>query len=367
MPCRTQLLVLALAIVAVGCERGGPVARPGSADSGRAATESADWDTIVAGPDVAEFAGAAVDPPADLGAPCSKNLDCERSLCVDARSGFVCSMFCVTECPDGWSCVALMLRDSDASYACFPDCTARADSDATCDGQDDDCDGLTDEDALPQPIECGAGACASAGQRVCEAGTWVEACTPTCDAPACLLATACTPGSAVACAGACGPGLRTCGADCTLGPCSAPEVGECTPGQQEELPCGSCKRVTRSCDATCTWGEFGPCQASPDCDPKCLAVYPDNCRPFVISLPPGTQARTVTWWPAYGGATDEVPVSAAGGVFSSPYGVCAGTLEWSGETPSGTATVCGVKGTVPLCDLPLGGYGATHDGKCKIL
>jgi hypothetical protein len=55
---------------------------------------------------------------------------------------------------------------------------SRALDDGTCDGLDDDCDGLTDEDAAPDPSACGAGACAAVGTRSCEAGRWVDDCRP---------------------------------------------------------------------------------------------------------------------------------------------------------------------------------------------
>jgi hypothetical protein len=54
----------------------------------------------------------------------------------------------------------------------------------TCDGADEDCDGMTDEEAqLPPPPTCGAGICAAVGTITCISGTIVETCEPGTAAP----------------------------------------------------------------------------------------------------------------------------------------------------------------------------------------
>jgi RHS repeat-associated protein len=60
--------------------------------------------------------------------------------------------------------------------ACSPG--APAHSDATCDGRDDDCDGASDEDYVPTSASCGVGACQRAGTTSCDEGQEVVACTP---------------------------------------------------------------------------------------------------------------------------------------------------------------------------------------------
>jgi len=45
-----------------------------------------------------------------------------------------------------------------------------SDSDPTCDGVDDDCDGLTDEDYEPEVVTCGTGACVSQAESACVDG-----------------------------------------------------------------------------------------------------------------------------------------------------------------------------------------------------
>ncbi|HEY6880326.1 MAG TPA: MopE-related protein [Polyangiales bacterium] len=69
-------------------------------------------------------------------------------------------------------CTAGNIQDS-----CTP-LAPRATTDATCDGLDDDCNGIADEDFSPVPSQCGVGACAATGSRVCSAGVQVDMCTP---------------------------------------------------------------------------------------------------------------------------------------------------------------------------------------------
>jgi hypothetical protein len=70
------------------------------------------------------------------------------------------------------SCVGGAVQDS-----CVPGPPAAPD-DASCNGQDDDCSGQVDEDYAAQPTVCGVGACAALGSIACEAGQPVEICTP---------------------------------------------------------------------------------------------------------------------------------------------------------------------------------------------
>jgi hypothetical protein len=51
-------------------------------------------------------------------------------------------------------------------------------SDNTCDNIDNDCDGEVDEDYEITTTTCGVGACVSEGRRVCESGQEIDTCTP---------------------------------------------------------------------------------------------------------------------------------------------------------------------------------------------
>ena len=50
-----------------------------------------------------------------------------------------------------------------------------------CDGRDNDCDGFVDEDIAVEETSCGAGACAATGERRCVDGALVDSCLPAAD------------------------------------------------------------------------------------------------------------------------------------------------------------------------------------------
>jgi hypothetical protein len=53
-----------------------------------------------------------------------------------------------------------------------------APDDAICNGIDDDCDWVVDEEYAPTPTTCGVGVCSSTGTKTCVSGTEVDSCVP---------------------------------------------------------------------------------------------------------------------------------------------------------------------------------------------
>ena len=143
------------------------------------------------------------------------------------------------------SCVAGVELDS---------CVAgtAADFDATCDGVDDDCDGVTDEDFLTVPTSCGAGACAATGETSCVAGDELDSCSasdPAADDVTC-------DGVDDDCNGATDDGYSTVATACGDGACAASGETSCVAGAvvdscvagEGALSDASCDGVDNDCD-----------------------------------------------------------------------------------------------------------------------
>ncbi|MDH5492473.1 MAG: MopE-related protein, partial [Myxococcales bacterium] len=201
---------------------------------------------------------------------------------------------CNGACDDGFGCCAgasgacVTSCGSDGTRVCDGACAWGSCSPPleTCSGVDDDCDGLVDED-----FACAAGtletcptSCGSTGTRSCDASCAWSVCAPPieecngvdddCDG---LVDEdfGCAVGASSSCGTSCGTtGTRSCTAGCSWGACAPPVEAcnglddDCDSLVDEDFGCavgatGACiascgTTGTRSCDASCAWGACAP-------------------------------------------------------------------------------------------------------------
>ena len=105
-----------------------------------------------------------------------------NTTCNGGVEGDTCTPGSPTEPGTETSCNDSLDNDCDGlTDANDPDCAVcqpTGVSETLCNGVDDDCDTLIDEDYASSPTSCGVGACASTGNTTCSGGVEGDSCTP---------------------------------------------------------------------------------------------------------------------------------------------------------------------------------------------
>jgi hypothetical protein len=176
-------------------------------------------------------------------------------------------------------------------------------SDATCDGVDDDCDGVADEDFASSSTTCGAGACAGSGAILCTNGVTRDTCTPRTPA-----ANDATCGVDDDCDGTLDEDFVPYSSSCGTGVCATSGMVTCVSGSLSDS-CkpgaagandATCNNVDEDCNGTAD-EDFVPAASSCGLG-VCRASGTLTCAAgkTADSCVPGTPASTVDGPPANG-------------------------------------------------------------------
>ncbi len=192
-------------------------------------------------------------------------------------------------------------------------CTPSATLDQTCNGIDDDCDGLVDDDFSVQATSCGVGACASSGESSCVTGQVVDNCVP--GAPAASDAT-CN-GIDDDCNGTADEDFVPSATACGVGACARTGMTSCVAGHVADscargAPSGNddnCNGIDEDCDgspddgfvSTPTSCPSGACQATgvTTCQQGVLGCTPQALLPVDDGNPCTTDVCIPAQGPTY--------------------------------------------------------------------
>lgn len=221
---------------------------------------------------------------AGFGDPCEDNGGCDSGLCVPSDIGYICSTWCVDDCPEGWGCKAVQDAGPDVLFACLPGMEMVCEIQGVCDpgAEDTQVCGNCGTRSRSCKENCqwtewsncfGEGECVAgtSKQEACgNCGTRTNSCTDAClwsGWTGCGSEGACSPGNLESepC-GNCGTQSRTCANDCSWGdwsPCVP--GGECSPGGSKEEGCGKCGKRLAFCTGECAWSAWGECSGEGEC------------------------------------------------------------------------------------------------------
>jgi hypothetical protein len=227
------------------------------------------------------------------------------------------------------SCVAGVVLDS-----CTPGLPSSA-TDTVCNGLDDDCDGLEDEEFMPAATSCGFGVCQAVGSTSCVNGALIDSCAPgtpqssvddTCD----NVDNDCNgqvddgfAGTVTHCGfGACATtGTTQCSAGHVVDTCQVTCEGQCADGAEDDadgkLDCADSDCKENTAWPQCVTGQIGsPCKNNAECGAglSCETSFPGgycyrSCSATNPTCPTGSfcWANAACVQPCVGAANNQCP------------------------------------------------------------
>ena len=194
-----------------------------------------------------------------FGAPCAGNEDCDSGYCVPSDEGHVCTKVCVSDCPEGWSCLGVAVAGADLTFLCVPRASRL-------------CEKCTSD------IQC-------AGARCLQTKDGMR-CTRPCQAPAdCPAGFDCIEPPPIA--GAAG-NAKQCVPSTGLCDCGPSNAGETRPCERKN-PMGHCVGL-ETCDPKVGWS---PCTALEPAAETCNGTDDDCDGKVDDAIAPPTATCTV--------------------------------------------------------------------------